>query len=185
MFPVETAKKSVDAAVESVCTSLGTNREKIRPDDDGPTTLSIVTNFYIPTISPWCSLKDMGNVEMEARKRRRRRNIEHAVLAAVGVAGILSVAMIAPNIFQAIPRIAGDKYRLKYRAQTVAGRLAQKGLARFVIRNNVQCVELTEKGLRKFSIANNEKRPRSGYTKKTYTECDLQMDECLENYECP
>lgn len=138
--------------VESAGIALGTNREKIRPDDDGPTALSIVTNFYIPTISPWCRLKEMGNLEIAARKRKRRRNIEHAVLAAVGIAGILSVALIAPNIFQAIPRIAGDKYRLKYRAQTVAGRLAQKGLARFVIRNNVRCVELTEKGLRKLSI---------------------------------
>jgi len=94
----------------------------------------------------------MGNVEIEARTRRRKRNIQNAVLAAIGVAGILSVALIAPNIFQAIPRIAGDKYKLGYRAKTVAGRLVQNGLARFVSRRGMRCIELTEKGARKLAI---------------------------------
>jgi len=88
----------------------------------------------------------MGHVESEARTRRKRRDIQNAVLSAVGVAGILAVTMIAPNIFQALPRLLGDKYKFGYRAKTAAGRLAKKGLLRFVLRNRVRCAELTEKG---------------------------------------
>ena len=109
-------------------------------------------HWFIPNSSPWCRIKGMGIIEFEARKRRRRRNIQHAILASIGIVGILSVAMIAPNIFQAIPRIAGDKYKLKYRAETAAGRLVQKGLARFVTRKGIRCIELTEKGSRTLVI---------------------------------
>lgn len=107
----------------------------------------------------------MEQVESEARTRRRRRNIRGAVLSAVGIAGILAVTMIAPNIFQALPRLLGDKYKQGYRAKTAAGQLAQKGLLRFVLRNGVRCAELTEKGrlalaLDKMKIANQLKRGR-------------------------
>jgi CRISPR/Cas system-associated endoribonuclease Cas2 len=94
----------------------------------------------------------MGYVEGEARKRRRKRNIQGALLAAVGAAGAVSVMLIAPNIFQALPRIAGDKYKLRYRAESAAGRLVQKGLARFVLRNGVRCLALTRKGKRLCAI---------------------------------
>lgn len=90
----------------------------------------------------------MGRIENSARKRRRKRNIEGAVLAAVGTAGIIATVMIAPNIFQILPRIAGDKYKLPYRAKTAAGKLAQKGLVRFVNRKGKKYVEITEKGRR-------------------------------------
>src|SRR3989338_8721813 len=107
----------------------------------------------------------MGKIERDAKKMRRRRNIQNAVLAAVGLAGILAVIMIAPNIFQALPRLLGDKYKLGYRAKTAAGQLAKKGLLRFVLRNGVRCAELTEKGqtalaLDKMKIANKLNRAR-------------------------
>ena len=90
--------------------------------------------------------RDMGQVESEAKTRRKKRNLQKAVLSAVGIAGVLAVIMIAPNIFQALHRLLGDKYKLGYRAKTAAGRLAKKGLLRFVLRNGVRCAELTEKG---------------------------------------
>ena len=107
----------------------------------------------------------MGIVESEARTRRKRRDIQNAVLSAVGIAGVLAVTMIAPNIFQALPRILGDKYKLGYRAKTAAGRLAKKGLLRFVLRNGVRCAELTEKGRKALALetmktAQLSKRPR-------------------------
>ncbi|OGG57877.1 CRISPR-associated endonuclease Cas2 [Candidatus Kaiserbacteria bacterium RIFCSPHIGHO2_01_FULL_55_17] len=90
----------------------------------------------------------MGSIEQKARKQRQKRNIQNAVLTAVGVAGVLAVAMIAPNIFKALPRVAGDKYRMGYRAKTTVGRLAQKGLVRFVQRSGIRYVEITDKGRR-------------------------------------
>lgn len=107
----------------------------------------------------------MGRIESEAKTRRRKRDIQNAVLATVGVAGILAVTMIAPNVFQALPRLLGDKYKLGYRAKTAAGRLAKKGLLRFVERGGVRCAELTEKGrralvLEEAKMANRSMRPR-------------------------
>ena len=107
-----------------------------------------LSTIHVPTTQPWLNVRDMGIVEKEAHKRRRRRNIQNAVLASVGVAGILTVAMVAPNIFQALPKIAGDRYKLSYRTRNAVGRLGQKGLIRFVTRNNTRCVELTERGRR-------------------------------------
>lgn len=107
----------------------------------------------------------MGIVESEARTRRKRRDIQNAVLSAVGIAGILAVTMIAPNIFQVLPRSLGDKYKLGYRAKTAAGRLAKKGLLRFIQRNGVRCAELTEKGrqalaLETVKMAHQSEHPR-------------------------
>ena len=107
----------------------------------------------------------MARVESEARMRRRRRNIQSAVLRTVGVAGILAVTMIAPNIFQALPRIMGDKYKFGYRAKTASGRLAKKGLLRFVERGGTSFSPITEKGRRALALeltadAHKRKRPR-------------------------
>ncbi|MEK9154147.1 MAG: CRISPR-associated endonuclease Cas2 [Patescibacteria group bacterium] len=88
----------------------------------------------------------MGIVEKDAKKKRIYRNVQGIVLGVIGVAGILAVTMIAPNVFQAIPKLMGDKYKFAYRAKTVAGRLAQKGLVRFVERHGKKFVEITEKG---------------------------------------
>jgi CRISPR-associated endonuclease Cas2 len=94
----------------------------------------------------------MGDLERHARKRHNRRNIQRLVLAAVGTAGIIAVAMVAPNIFQAIPKLTGDRSKFAYKAKTAAGRLAQKGLVRFVAKNGVRHLELTQKGLRYLAI---------------------------------
>ncbi len=91
-------------------------------------------------------------MEETARKRRRNQNVQKTVLGIVAVAGILAVTMIAPNIFQAIPRLMGNKYKFGYRARTAAGRLAQKGYVRFVERNGKRFVEITEKGKRAYVL---------------------------------
>ena len=91
----------------------------------------------------------MGTLEIRARNQRRLRHLQYAVLSAVGVAGVLAWMMIAPNTFQAIPALMGKKkYDAKfgYRARTVAGRLAQRGLVRFVERGGKKHVEITDAG---------------------------------------
>ena len=94
----------------------------------------------------------MGEVEKEARKRKQRRNIQQAILATVGLVGVLAVGAIAPNLMQVLPHITGDRYKLAYKAKTAAGRLAQKGLVRFTMNHGIRSVELTEKGRRALTI---------------------------------
>lgn len=95
----------------------------------------------------------MGNIEQRAKRLRRNGHIQNAVLAAVGVAGILAVTMIAPNIFQAIPGLMGRKrYKLAFQARTAAGRLAVKGHVRFVEKNGRKYLEITDEGRRTLAI---------------------------------
>lgn len=78
--------------------------------------------------------------------------MQKAVLGAVAVTGMLAVAMIAPNTLQLIPWFSGNRYKFGYQARTAAGRLAQKGLIRFVERGGRRFVEITEKGRKKLAI---------------------------------
>ncbi|KKW24127.1 MAG: hypothetical protein UY70_C0012G0011 [Candidatus Kaiserbacteria bacterium GW2011_GWB1_52_6] len=89
----------------------------------------------------------MGKMEIESKKRRKKRRIQQAVLAAVGTVGLMSVAMVAPNIFQVLPIVMGkERYKLTFRAHTALQRLAIKGHIRFVERNGVRYAAITEKG---------------------------------------
>ena len=106
----------------------------------------------------------MGKLEVEARQQRQKAYVQQAILAAVGVTGVIAVALIAPNVFQAIPRIAGSKYKFMYRAQTAAGRLAQKGYVRFVERKGMKYIELTERGRRVLAF---EQQKIALHTRKT------------------
>ena len=93
----------------------------------------------------------MGHVEERAYKKRRRSQLQNAVLATIGVTGILAVIMIAPNLPQAVVGLMGKKrYKAQfgYRARTAAGRLAQKGLVRFIERDGKKYAELTDAGRR-------------------------------------
>lgn len=90
---------------------------------------------------------DMGKVENVAKKYRRQAFVQDAIMAAVGITGVLAVTMLAPNIFQILPHIMGKKrYKLAYHAKTAASRLAIKGHIRFITRAGKKYIELTEKG---------------------------------------
>ncbi len=108
----------------------------------------------------------MGSTEKHARVSRTRRNIQHAVLSAAAVTGAVAVALIAPNIFQLLPKLAGDKYKLSYRARTAAGRLSQKGFVTFVERNGKKFISITDKGRRELHRQLIESEMRSGKKKK-------------------
>ncbi len=86
----------------------------------------------------------MGKLEERATKRRKKRNLQKIVLATIGTAGIISVAMLAPNIFQALPKLMGkEQYRLKFKAKNALHRLIIKGHVR---RNAKGFLEITESG---------------------------------------
>lgn len=95
----------------------------------------------------------MGKLEETTRKRRKKESIQKAVLSAVAITGTLVVAMLAPNVFQALPHIMGkQRYKLAFQARTAAGRLAAKGYVRFVVRNGKKRLEITDSGKRAIAL---------------------------------
>ena len=84
-------------------------------------------------------------VESGARKKRQKRNLRNAALLAIGTAGFIAVAAIAPNMFQILGR-TGALARLKYRNKGVLARLKQKGEIEFEERDGKKFVRLTERG---------------------------------------
>ena len=90
-------------------------------------------------------MKINKSVEVDAKKKRIRRNIRNAMLIAVGTAGLIAVSAIAPNMFQILGR-SGALVRLKYHSKTMLGRLKQKGEIEFVEHDGKKYVRLTEHG---------------------------------------
>ncbi len=68
-----------------------------------------------------------------------------AALLAIGTAGFIAVAAIAPNMFQILGR-SGALARLKYHSKSVISRLKQKGEIEFEERDGKRYVRLTERG---------------------------------------
>jgi CRISPR-associated endonuclease Cas2 len=92
----------------------------------------------------------MGNLEKEAKKRRRKNDIQHLVLAMVGIAGVLAVTMIAPGVFRALPHVIGKRrYKLAFQARNAIDRLIIKGEVR---RNAKGHIEITNEGRRKLIL---------------------------------
>ncbi len=95
----------------------------------------------------------MGNIEERARKRRKRTDVQRAVLSVVAAAGIIGVALVAPNIFQALPSLMGkQRYKLTFQTKTALGRLKVKGYIRFLEKNGKKSVEITETGQRALAL---------------------------------
>jgi len=93
-------------------------------------------------------------MESDSRKRRRNNHIQQSVLAIIGTTGLLTVAMLAPNIFQAFPRIIGKKrYKLAFQARTAVQRLVIKGHVQWVERNGKKYLEITEGGRRAMDLS--------------------------------
>ena len=95
----------------------------------------------------------MGKLEESAKKRRKKESLQKAVLGVIAGAGIVAVSALAFPLLIAAGRIAEQSgYRIRYRAKTTAGRLAQKGLVKFVEKNGKKHIEITEAGRRAFAL---------------------------------
>lgn len=88
----------------------------------------------------------MGKLERASSKRKRKKDIQHAVLAAVAITGLLAWTAIAPNTLQLLRYLPKEKWNLAYRARTAAGRLVAKGQAKWVERDGKKYLRLTEAG---------------------------------------
>lgn len=111
----------------------------------------------------------MAKVEAEAKKKRRTRTIQNAVLMTVSIAGIIAIAAVAPNAAQLL-KTSGALARLRYRAKTSLGRLKQKGEIEFVERDGKKYARLTEKGERTLALYKEKlrmtERPRKRWDKR-------------------
>ena len=88
----------------------------------------------------------MGPIEQSAKKRREKQNLQKAVLGAVGVTGMLAVAVMAPNVLQLLKYLPKGKYQLDGRVRSAATRLREKGLITFETKNGNKYACLTQKG---------------------------------------
>ncbi len=85
----------------------------------------------------------MGELELGIKRETRNRNIKKMILATVSVAGILSVALVMPNIFVGLKRLGLlPKARDKETINRSRKKLVENGF--LVYKNGF--LELTEKG---------------------------------------
>ena len=108
----------------------------------------------------------MGNMEREALVRRRKGYVKDAVLAAVGLSGLLLVAMAAPNAIQLLGKTSIGK-RFKDQTLTTLSRLAKEGLIKFEKRGGKRYARITEKG-RKVLALEQQKKALQAQAKKRW-----------------
>lgn len=95
----------------------------------------------------------MGKMEVEAKKQRRKRYIQDAILSTLVFGGALALAALAPAVLVAVGQIAKQSgYKMGSRARIAAGRLAQKGFIRFVDIGGKKHIEITAAGKQFFDL---------------------------------
>ncbi|MFA5773192.1 MAG: hypothetical protein WC908_00770 [Candidatus Paceibacterota bacterium] len=90
----------------------------------------------------------MSEIEKELRKERKKTNIQKIILSSIATAGILSVALLAPNALQVLKSLGLDKKLKNFRNDTnrSLSRLLSSGLVVFIEENGKKYLKLTEKG---------------------------------------
>ena len=91
----------------------------------------------------------MGKLEQEIKSKDKRKNIQKIILNTVFAAGVLGIAIVAPNVLGAIAKLVGNKKRkknLKYSINTSMLRLKEKGLIKINELDGKKIAYITEKG---------------------------------------
>src|SRR3990167_6503356 len=94
----------------------------------------------------------MWKLEEASRKRKKKKDIQSAVLAVVAVTGFLAFAAVAGNAIQLLEYLPNGKYNLKYRMKSVAGRLAAKGYVVWVEKDDKKYLRITPAGRKVFAF---------------------------------
>lgn len=107
----------------------------------------------------------MGQLEKEARSERRKGYLQQAVLGTVAVAGVIAIAMVAPNLLQLSGGFSRNRNRFSEYTHSAATRLANRGFVTFEQKNGKKYLRITEAGRRfllqeelKFSLRNAGKK---------------------------
>lgn len=91
----------------------------------------------------------MGNLEKEIKNKDKRKNIQKIILNTVFAVGVLSVALVAPNVLSVIKKLEGTfkrKKNLKYSINNSFTRLREKGLIEIIEINGKKVAHITKKG---------------------------------------
>lgn len=88
----------------------------------------------------------MGQLEKTSAARKKKQDIQKAVLYTIGTAGLIAVAALAPNTLQLLRFTPQYKRNFAFRAHTAAGRLVAKKHAQWVERNGKKYLRLTPAG---------------------------------------
>ena len=83
-------------------------------------------------------------MEQESQKRRKKQNLQRALLLTLATAGIVAWAVMAPNTLRLLKYLPGDPIR--YRLRTAAGKLVAKKYAVWIKNGDEYCLRITEKG---------------------------------------
>src|SRR3989344_4940444 len=102
----------------------------------------------------------MGNLEEITRKSVRGSKIQRLILNSVATAGVLSIALVAPNVIMSMKKLGLlSKGRQREYVTSSAAKLVKRGLLRFKD-GYYQLTEEGEKILRRWELADyNLKRP--------------------------
>ena len=107
----------------------------------------------------------MKSVETKAKRKRIKRNVRNAVLLTVGLAGLLTIAAVAPKTLRLL-KVSGIDAKLRYRTKSVLFRLKQKGEIEFVERDGKKYARLTEHGERTLALLQQKMGVANGIKKK-------------------
>lgn len=94
----------------------------------------------------------MGELEADLKRQIKRTQIKKIILGSIAAAGILSVALAAPNAMQIMRMLEGGKRRRKNsddRVKSALSKLIEDGSIRRVEKNGKLFFELTGKGQKK------------------------------------
>lgn len=97
----------------------------------------------------------MGNLEQEIKIKDKRKNIQKIILNIIFAAGILGVALVAPNVLQVIKQLEGSfkrKKNLKYSINDSFARLREQDLVEIIEINGKKVARITKKGENKLDF---------------------------------
>lgn len=106
----------------------------------------------------------MAQMEQESRNRRKKQNLQRALLLTLATAGVVAWAVMAPNTLRLLNYLPGDPIR--YRLRTAAGKLVAKKYAVWIKKGDAYCLRLTEKGRK--ALALEQSRLSLGSTKRKW-----------------
>lgn len=145
------------ALLSYACTS-GSSTVRVDPapkafSSTPPTTLLLsCLSSSLPQLHRPVIIGDMGKLETEARRKRRKGYIQSALLAAIGISGLIVIGAAAPNTLRFIEGLVPNKHKFSYRVRGAAARLAKKGDIRFVERGGKKYLEITEQGKQRLAF---------------------------------
>ena len=88
----------------------------------------------------------MGAIEDRIKKRVRKENIRRAILSTIATAGLLTVALAAPNVLKLLKYGPGVQSQYRSRIRRSLDRLRDRGFVTYRKKGKDTRVELTQRG---------------------------------------